>query len=305
MKKKSLPADIKTLGPETFTKLHIRADSTDFYKKAEWDDFVIYELAFQGIKLKYPVPPHRKIVNDLIFVHKGSLVRTLNTDRYTSDAHTLTFVPALTITESISMEAGTEGFYCHFSDKFIVGSGFRVNDLVRIKSALPSFLRFDKGQAKIIYRLLQRIAYLYQQKNQLELIRLYLLTFLKEVEMYALKQHLPVKSKSDVILGKLKTLVSEHLYEERGVAFYASLLHISPNHLNKLIKTSAGIPATTLINQMVILEIKVLLMQTNLSISEIAFKMNFSDVSYFSKFFSKHTHTNPSAFRKMLELYKA
>jgi AraC family transcriptional regulator, transcriptional activator of pobA len=60
-----------------------------------------------------------------------------------------------------------------------------------------------------------------------------------------------------------------------------------------------------LINQMVILEIKVLLMQTNLSISEIAFKMNFSDVSYFSKFFSKHTHTNPSAFRKMLELYKA
>lgn len=297
-KNKSLPAEIKTLVPETFKKLHIRADSVDFYKKVEWDDFTIHVLNGSGYRLNYPVPPHRKVVTDILFVRRGCTVRTLNTDRFVSDANTLTMVPALTITESVSMEEGTEGYYCHFSDKFIVGSGFGVNDLVRLKSTIPPFLKLDNTHAKVIYRILQRIAYLYQKKDQLGLIRLYLLTFFKEIEMYNLTKNVLVKSKSDVIVEKFKTLVAKHLYEHRSAAYYAGLLHITPNHLNKLIKKGTGIPAISLINQMVVLEIKVLLLQTNLTISEIALEMNYSDVSYFSKFFLKHTKMNPSVFRK-------
>ncbi|MGO4294373.1 helix-turn-helix domain-containing protein [Chitinophaga sp. RAB17] len=305
MKHKKLQREIKTLAPEVFKKLHIISETVDLSKSMGWDDFFIHDLSSKELQLKYPLPPHRKIVNDLIYIHKGATVRKSNTDLLVSEANMLTIVPALTITETLSMDEQAEGYYLHFSDKFIMSSGLGVKDLVRLKSTWPALLSLDNAHAKIIYRMLQRIAYLYQKKKQDDLIRLYLLTLFKEIEMYSLQNSTVLKNKPDITVEKFKTLVSKNLYEHRSVTYYASLLHITPNHLNKLIKKNTGMPAISLINQMIILEIKVLLLQTDLSVSEIAFGMNFSDVSYFSKFFSKHTHTNPSAFRKMIEAYKS
>lgn len=305
MKHRKLQTEIKTLAPEVFKKLHIVSDTIDLSKSMGWDDFCIFDLTSKDLQLKYPLPPHRKIANDLIYIHKGHTVRKSNTDNLVSDDHTLTMVPALAITETLSMDEAAEGYYLHFSDKFIMSGGLGVKDLVRLKAAWPALLKLDHQHAKIVHRILQRIAYLYQKEKQDDLIRLYLLTLFKEIEMYHLKNDTLIKSKPDITVEKFKTLVSKGLYEHRTVAYYAALLHITPNHLNKLVKKSAGIPAISLINQMIILEIKVLLLHTDLSVSEIAFGMNFSDVSYFSKFFSKQTGANPSAFRKMIEGYKA
>lgn len=79
---------------------------------------------------------------------------------------------------------------------------------------------------------------------------------------------------------------------------YASLLYITPNHLNALCKELLGESAGELIRKRIVLEAKRLLVIRDYSISEIAYELNFSDNSYFTKFFKKIEGITPEEFRK-------
>ena len=79
---------------------------------------------------------------------------------------------------------------------------------------------------------------------------------------------------------------------------YAELLYITPNHLNALCKDHLGIPAGELIRNRIILEAKRLLINQDLSISEISYVLNFNDNSYFTKFFKKQVGVTPEEFRR-------
>lgn len=93
-------------------------------------------------------------------------------------------------------------------------------------------------------------------------------------------------------------LVAEYHSKERNISFYAGRLYLSPKYLSKLIKKVSGRSAAEWINGFVILDAKNLLKYSDLSIKEIAFKMNFSSVPSFYKFFAKETGMTPMAYRK-------
>jgi AraC-like DNA-binding protein len=57
-------------------------------------------------------------------------------------------------------------------------------------------------------------------------------------------------------------------------------------------------PAKTYISEYLTLEIKRFLMNTNLSIKEIAYQTGFEDPTNFVKFFKKHSNRTPAEFRK-------
>ena len=58
-----------------------------------------------------------------------------------------------------------------------------------------------------------------------------------------------------------------------------------------------GRTASDLIDEKMIIEIKKLLLHTDLTATEVAYTLNFSDQSYFSKFFKKHVGMTPGDFR--------
>jgi AraC-like DNA-binding protein len=60
--------------------------------------------------------------------------------------------------------------------------------------------------------------------------------------------------------------------------------------------------ASELIDEMLILEARVLMQKSDIAVSEIAFEIGFDDVSYFGRFFKKHTGFAPTKYRKMIEL---
>ena len=78
---------------------------------------------------------------------------------------------------------------------------------------------------------------------------------------------------------------------------YAELLFITPNHLNAICNEILGKPAGEVIRDRVVLEAKRLMINKELSISEIGYKLNFKDNSYFSKFFKKYAGMPPEDFR--------
>jgi len=69
------------------------------------------------------------------------------------------------------------------------------------------------------------------------------------------------------------------------------------NHLNKVLKENTGRTTTDIISSRVVKEAKILLRQTEWTISEIAFCLGFEEVAHFSNFFKKRAEISPSKFR--------
>ena len=93
-------------------------------------------------------------------------------------------------------------------------------------------------------------------------------------------------------------LVSQHHNKERGMAFYADRMHITPKYLSKIVKQASGRSGPDWIDSFVVLEAKNLLKYTDKPVKEIVWQLNFPTPSVFNKFFKKHTGQTPSEYRK-------
>jgi AraC family transcriptional activator of pobA len=99
------------------------------------------------------------------------------------------------------------------------------------------------------------------------------------------------------LFQRFVALVHEHCTEQREVAFYADQLCISTRYLSTIIRSVAHSTAKEFIDRSVVLEIKMLLGSTELSVQEIAYRLHFPDQSYLGRFFKKHTGVSPTEFR--------
>lgn len=130
--------------------------------------------------------------------------------------------------------------------------------------------------------------------------RLHLYLLLLEAKRSYERQRLgeyPSQSEGHVLVSKYRKLVNEHFLTKRRVADYASMLNVTPNHLNRTIKKTADETASSMITEMLVQEAKALLKCTELSVAEIAYKLNFSEPAAFNRFFKKTTGTTPHGFR--------
>jgi len=78
---------------------------------------------------------------------------------------------------------------------------------------------------------------------------------------------------------------------------YAGRLAVHVNHLNKVLKEMTGLTTTALIGNRIVQEAKILLKQTDWTISEISYILGFDDLAHFSNFFKRKTAFTPVAFR--------
>ncbi|REA57413.1 AraC family transcriptional regulator [Dyadobacter luteus] len=83
----------------------------------------------------------------------------------------------------------------------------------------------------------------------------------------------------------------------RFASDFAEHLNVHVNHLNRVVKEVSSKTTTHHIADRLLNEAKLLLRQTTWSVSEIAYALGFSEVTYFNNFFKKHLHTNPVKFR--------
>lgn len=112
-----------------------------------------------------------------------------------------------------------------------------------------------------------------------------------------------VEPNKNAVRQNFEKLIDENYLSLRLPKQYAELLHVTPNHLNKLCNEMVGISAGDMIRNRIILEAKRLLINLKLTVTEIAYKLNFEDSSYFCKLFKKQTGMTPNAFRKHHNLY--
>ena len=108
----------------------------------------------------------------------------------------------------------------------------------------------------------------------------------------------PHKNTSSFHLNRFIELVGEHFREQHSVQFYADKLCLTPNYMNEIVSSAMNISAKQYILNKLTDEAQLLLVYTDLPISEIAFELHFSTVSYFVRSFRQFTGQTPLTYRK-------
>jgi len=203
--------------------------------------------------------------------------------------------------------AEAEGFICGFSDDFLIGQiGSR--DLLKSFEFLTVWgnpiIKLKKQLAKYLLQSFRRILDEYKTnglQNKLIIQSHFIATLCDlNVNYQPLSNH---KNKTAVKLtNKFIELLYKNINTKHQVSGYASMLNISPNHLNKTIKLITQKSPSVWIRETLINEAKVLLFQTDLSIQEIASELGFDDQSYFTRLFKKQEGITPISYREMIDL---
>lgn len=96
---------------------------------------------------------------------------------------------------------------------------------------------------------------------------------------------------------KLIRLVEKHYMQERGVAFYADKLCLSPKYLSSLVKSVCGYTVQDLVFRAIVRKSIFWLKNSHKTIQEISDELNFPNASAFGTFFKKQVGLSPLHYR--------
>jgi AraC family transcriptional activator of pobA len=112
------------------------------------------------------------------------------------------------------------------------------------------------------------------------------------------RRHGPARTAppSAVVERFLRLVDRDHARRHR-VADYARELGVSPGHLNALCRKRRRTSASALVRERLTLEAKRLLVHSDLTAAEIAFRLGFEDPAYFARYFRREAGSPPTTFR--------
>lgn len=100
------------------------------------------------------------------------------------------------------------------------------------------------------------------------------------------------------LFNRFMMLMERDYKTSRDVGYYAEKMNISPKYLTNIVKIVTAHTPKTIIDQYTILQLKMQLKRTDLSIKELAWAYHFTDVSFFCRYFKKHTGLTPQQIRE-------
>ena len=106
------------------------------------------------------------------------------------------------------------------------------------------------------------------------------------------------QTKKDAILNRFLVSVYEHCHKQRMVQYYASEQHLSPYYFSSIIKEKSGQSALQWIGKVTMTFSRQYLECSEMSIKEIADRLNFPDQSTFGRYFKHYEGCSPSDFRE-------
>lgn len=99
------------------------------------------------------------------------------------------------------------------------------------------------------------------------------------------------------LFNRFMMLLERDYKISRDVNYYAAQMNISSKYLTNIVSQVTGHTPKTIIDQYVILQLKMHLKRTTQSIKVMAWEFHFADVSFFCRYFKKHTGLTPQQIR--------
>jgi len=267
-------------------------------------DFIISRFSQYLAQRNYLLQPHGHTFFHLVFFTKAGGQQAIDFTSFPVKPGQIYFMnPGQVHNWLFSGEV--DGYIVNFSDGFFDSFLKEPNFLERF----PFFGGYGEDQViqltgnclkevtALFERLLVELAPL--KSHAMEMIHTLLLqlfiTVTRQMEPARLKQ---LSKPGYTTLRNFQKLVNENYIKLKLPSEYAARLYVTPNYLNALCRDLLGKSAGEIIRDRVMLEAKRLLINADISISEIAMQLSFEDNSYFTKFFKKYAGKTPEEFRK-------
>ena len=244
-----------------------------------------------------PSPIIRSVINSFIFLTEGEVLVESCNNNFIVKKDEFLFIPngvPFSIKYYKECIGYMGGFHNSFlSPDFIQPNSYRAINL--LQSSTPTKEHFTEDSLRINLTLKKIMEESKSEKKNDSFIKILLLDLIYSCENITARQ-----SKND--LGNTSSKFLELIFDESkkilSIPEYAQYFGVTPNHLNKTIKQHTGKPISEWIEESIIMRSKTLLQGTNLSIAEIAERLNILDQSYFSRKFKRHENCSPLEYRK-------
>jgi AraC family transcriptional regulator, transcriptional activator of pobA len=235
----------------------------------------------------------------------GSIV--INNDSYTVEPQTLCIIGPnqMHSFEGLENVKGTIFFFCQ--DFYVEEFSFiRLLNLFAYTTQTGSevsypCLTIDEREFNPINAVLNSIKSEYDfytpSNNSAVIIRSHLnILVLKLTELFEIKSGKSNKNDS-ILIHSLSHMVDSYFIKEQHLSFYTSAFNISESQLNDICQRHFNSGLKKILQNRLMQEARKLLLSSELSVSEIAYKLNFEDNSYFNKVFKNKTGLTPKRFR--------
>ena len=242
----------------------------------------------------------------VMLVTRGSVEASVNLLRFTVEENGLVVVAPNAIKQLILASETAQGMVIHFTIQFLNQAGLskRSHDLLSYFSSQykPNW-KLDPVDAEIIEKNMRDLFIRCEQSGRpfgKEQLKHVFLAFLYEIAAQGQKYSPPLigqLTRKEELVIRFANLVSNHFRQERTVRFYAEGLHVTPKYLTETVKEINGKSAGQIIDDFVILESKLLLEKPEYTVAHVASLLNFSDQSFFGKYFKRGTGISPKEFK--------
>jgi AraC-like DNA-binding protein len=247
---------------------------------------------------------HRHSYYHILWMTEARGNHVLDFDNYPINAHSVFFISPGQI-HGWTSEIDASGYAINFSPEFFLQIFPRIEELAdfpffHIANADP-VLYLSPQQHEELFPLLKEIEkeYAGDLRWRYDVVRSFLQILLTRLR----RLHRPHGAESALprsysLTKRFKLLIEQHYLEFDGVQQYAARLFVTDRKLNEAVKTTTGKTASQMIHERILMEAKRLLAQSELSIAEIAYRLNFDDFAYFCRFFKKNVQMTPGEFKK-------
>ena len=271
-------------------------------KQIEFNLITIHEL--DSWKVDHSIEkPHRLSFNAIIVFFKGKGVHTVDFVPYSYTEGTVFFIAKDQI-HNFKINPDSDGYILYFTDNFL--NRLIVNEDLNILYEIfdyiyyPAKIQLDDAIYSDVLKLIQVLdkEFSIEKDNYKELIlRPLLQAMIFKLSRERLAQRLPLEQKDKSLYTQFKKLSFEHNYSVH-VNDYAKMLEVSSKTLTNMLNKYLGKSAKKYLDEHLILQIKRLLLDENLTIENIADRLCFDEPTNMVKFFKRHEGLTPSEFAK-------
>lgn len=269
----------------------------------------IYFNSFSNYISLYPFirREHTHDFYSVILFTKGESTISLNNDSYAVKPRTVCLI-APNQKHSFEGLENMEGILFFFCQDFYVEefSFLRLLNVFSCTSKLSGdicnpCINLSEGEFNNITGLVNSIDNEYEchnsSNNSATIIRSLLNIMLLRLSDWSISGSEESDKGDTVFIHELSRLVDSYFIKEHHISFYTSAFNISEKHLNDICNRRFNCGLKKILKDRLMQEARKLLLSSELSVSEISYKLNFDDNSYFNKVFKNETGLTPKRFR--------
>lgn len=267
---------------------------------------VIARLEMFDSKAAQTIIPHRHDYYEILFIEDGEGEHIIDFDSYTIKPPVVYCLTKGQI-HFWKLKRQLKGVAILFPREFLLTPETQPtddNDLSILNTlSEASFLPIDKEDISIIQETLNNIAVEFQREegSSISILRAYIhILTVTLFRVYAKNQSQDILILSNTMVRKFRQLTLDNFTSIHSVKKYAEMLGVSTTHLRNTVKEVTGYSPRQIIQQEIVFESKRLLANTELTIAQIGYKLNFEDPSYFSRFFKREIGINPLKYRDLV-----